>query len=328
MLAVDLKNPKIASIRESYGKALVKYGAENDRIVVVSADVSSSTMTKYFSESCPERFFNVGIAEAGMIDTAVGLALEGFIPFVDAFAALVCNRGLEQIKTCVSYANANVKLVGTYAGISDYKDGPTHHSVFDISVMRAMPNMAIMVSADPVETAKMVKIAADYKGPVYLRLSRADMPVLFSEDHEVTLGKGSILLPGSDLTLICSGTLLYRTLLAARSLEKAGISSRVLEIHTLKPLDTEIILKCARETGAFVTIEENSIIGGLFGAVAELLALNNMSVPVEPIGIRDRYACTAMDVESLLDFMGLDPVSIEEAAKKVFNIKKAGEKKK
>ena len=321
MLASNLENPEIASIRESYGKALVKCGAENGRIVVVDADVSSSTMTKYFAEEYPERFFNVGIAEAGMVDTAVGLALEGFIPFVDSFAALVCNRGLEQIKTCVSYANTNVKIVGSYAGISDYKDGPTHHSVFDLSVMRAMPNMSILVSADPVETVKMVKIAAEHEGPVYLRLSRADLPVLFTGDHEVILGRGNILLPGDDITLICCGTLLHRTLLAAKSLEKEGISARVLEIHTLKPLDVQIILKCAEETGSFVTIEENSIIGGLFSAVAETLALNNMAVPVEPVGIKDRFACTAMDVESLLDYMGLDPESISRSAKKVLNIK-------
>ncbi len=321
MLVKDLNNPRIASIRESYGRALVKFGSQNEKIVVLDADVSSSTLTKYFKDAYPERFFNVGIAEAGMVDTAVGLALEGYVPFVNSFSSLLCNRAFEQIRTCVSYANTNVKIVSSYAGISDYKDGPTHHTVFDISVMRAMPNMVILVSADPVETEKMVKIAADYNGPIYLRLSRADMPVLFTDDTEVILGKGNILKPGSDITLICTGILLHRTLLAAESLEKEGISARVLEIHTIKPLDKEIILKCAGETRAIVTIEENNIIGGLFSAVAELLALSDLKRPIGPIGINDCYACTAPDPESLLDFMGLDSKNIIMTSKKVLNIK-------
>ena len=224
MLVKDLNNPKIASIRESYGRALVKFGSQNEKIVVLDADVSNSTLTKYFWDAYPERFFNVGIAEAGMVDTAVGLALEGYIPFVNSFSSLLCNRAFEQIRTCVSYASTNVKIIASFAGISDYKDGPTHHTVFDVSVMRAMPNMVVLISADPVETEKMVKIAADYNGPVYLRLSRADMPVLFTDDTEVILGKGNILKPGSDITLICTGILLHRTLLAAESLGKEGIS--------------------------------------------------------------------------------------------------------
>ncbi|MBN1298559.1 MAG: transketolase family protein [Actinobacteria bacterium] len=321
MLLDNIKNPKIASIRESYGKALVKYGAENEKIVVLDADVSNSTLTKYFNDAYPERFFNVGIAEAGMIDTAAGLALEGYIPFVNAFASLICYRALEQIRTCVSYTKANVKIIAGYAGVSDYKDGSTHHSLFDISVMRAMPNMAVLVSADAIETEKMVKIAADYDGPVYLRLSRADMPVLFTADHEVLPGKGVILRPGHDITFICSGTLLHRALLAAESLADEGISARVLEIHTIKPLDSDIVLKCAAETGAFITIEENNIIGGLFSAISELLILSNIGIPVEPLGIKDCYSCTAPDVDSLLDFMGFDMESILKAAKRVLNIK-------
>lgn len=321
MLVDDLKNPQIASIRKSYGRALVSLGAENEKIVVLDADVSNSTLTKYFAQAYPGRFFNVGIAEAGMIDTAAGLALEGFIPFVNAFSSLICYRALEQIRTCVSYSNTNVKIVSSYAGISDYKDGATHYSEFDMSVMRAMPNMAVLVSADPVETEKMVKMAADYNGPVYLRLSRADMPILFKDNHEVILGRGNILKPGSDITLICTGTLLHRTLLAAEALEAEGISARVLEIHTLKPIDRDIIIKCAKETGAVVTIEENNIIGGLFGAVAELLAVSGLKAPIEPLGIRDCYACTAPDPESLLDFMGLDSNSIIKASKKVLNMK-------
>lgn len=190
MLKIDIKNPRIKSIREEYGKALAEYGDVNKKVVVLDADVSNSTRTIYFAERFPDRFFNVGIAEAGMIDTAAGLALEGMIPFTNSFAALICYRALEQIRTSVAYNNVNVKIIAGYAGISDYKDGPTHHSIFDIAIMRAMPNMTVMVAADSVEARKMVKIIAEFNGPVYLRLSRADTPVVFDYNHKIVIGKG------------------------------------------------------------------------------------------------------------------------------------------
>jgi len=322
MLIKDLKNTKIESIREHYGRALEAYGSEIKNIIVLDADVSSSTLTKYFAKKFPERFFNVGIAEPGMVDTAVGFALEGMIPFVNAFASLLCYRALEQIRTCVAYNDANVKIVSGYAGVSDFKDGPTHHAISDIAIMRSIPNMTVMVAADGIEAGKMVKIVADYKGPVYLRLSRADMPIIFSNDHEIVIGKGVELINGSDLTLVCSGTLLYRTLIAADLLKKEGIDARVIEIHTIKPFDNEIILKAALETKGIITIEEHNIIGGLFGAVSECIVQSKNFVPVEPIGINDQFACTSLNIDILYDYLGLTTENIIKAAKKILKTQK------
>ena len=316
---LEQKN-KIGSIRESYGKALAAYGEENENVVVLDADVSNSTFTKYFAEKHPKRFFNVGIAEAGMIDTAAGLALNGMVPFANSFAALICYRALEQIRTSVSYNNLNVKIVASYAGVSDFKDGPTHYSIFDNAIMRAMPNMTVVNTCDSIETEKMVKAVAEYKGPVYLRLSRADLPIIFGSDYQVKIGKGVLIKEGGDLTLISTGTMLYRVLKAAEAMKKNGINARVLQIHTLKPLDDEIIIKAAEETGAIVTIEEHSIIGGLFSATAELL-VKKLFVPIKPIGINDSYACTSLDLESLLDKVGLSIENIINAAKEVIKNK-------
>lgn len=314
----DINNPEIKSIRDGYGEALVKFGMVNEKVVVLDADVSNSTKTIHFADKFPERFFNIGIAEAGMIDTATGFALEGMIPFANSFAALICYRALEQIRTSVAYNNANVKIIAGYAGLSDYKDGPTHHSIFDLAVMRAMPNMTVVIAADSVEAGKMVKVVGEYNGPVYLRLSRGDMPVIFPDSHEIHIGRGIELKKGKELTLICCGTVLYNTLLAADLLEKEGISTRVIEIHTLKPLDIEIILKAANDTKAIVTIEEHNIIGGLFGAVSESLSRNNIAVSFESIAIKDCFACTSLNVESLMDYMGLGVNDIFQAGKKAY----------
>ncbi|MCD4669966.1 MAG: transketolase family protein [Actinomycetia bacterium] len=326
MLIKDIKNTKIESIRDGYGKALAELGDINEKVVVLDADVSSSTKTIYFARKFPDRFFNVGIAEPGMVNTAVGFALEGMIPFANAFASLICYRALEQIRTCVAYNDANVKIISGYSGVSDFKDGPTHHTIFDIAIMRAMPNMTVLVAADSVEAGKMVKAVSEYNGPVYLRLSRADMPVIFDNDHEIIIGKGIKLREGNDLTLICSGTLMYRTLLAADALGKKGIDARVVEIHTIKPFDDEMILNAAKETGAIVTIEEHNIIGGLFSAVSECI-VQNKSVPVEPVGIRDAYACTSLNVDSLFDYLGLTVENITAAGEKAIKRKKKANNK-
>ena len=321
MIINDLKNIKNESIRKAYGDALTKYAAINEKVIVLEADVSSSTFTDIFAKKFPDRFFNFGIAEEGMMDIAAGMALEGMIPFVNSFASIICYRTLEQIRTTVAYNNANVKIVASYAGVSSYKDGPTHHSVFDIAVMRAMPNMVVLVAADSMEASKMVKAAAEYNGPVYLRLSRADMPAIFTRNHEVIIGKGVQIKDGIDLTLVCSGTLLYITLQAAEKLLSEGIKAGVIEIHTLKPFDSEIIIQAAELTGAIVTVEEHNIIGGLFGAVAECIVQNKL-VPMEPVGINDLYARTSMDVDSLLDYLDLTTNHIIRASKNVIKKKK------
>lgn len=301
-----------ASFREAFGKSLVEVGIGNPNVVVLVADVSSSVMTNYFAEKFPERFFNVGIQEAGMVDVAVGFALAGMIPFVNTFAGLFL-RTMEQIRTCVAYAKTNVKLVGGYSGVSDFKDGPTHHSIVDIAVMRAMPNLVVVGPADATEVKKILPLVAEYDGPVYMRISRADTPLVFDEDYKVEIGKGVVVQNGDDLTLIGNGVMLFRCLEAAKILAKEGISCRVINIHTVKPLDISLLQQAAEETGAIVSAEEHSIIGGLGSAVAEALA-DFYPVPLERVGIADTFAETALDFESLLDHYGMGVNDIVGAA--------------
>lgn len=307
--------------RKAFGEALAEYGTTNPDIVVLTADVSSSVLTTYFAQKFPERFFNVGIAEAGMVDAAVGFTLGGLIPFVHTFAGLLL-RATEQIRTCVAYAKTNVKLIGGYAGLSDFKDGPTHHSIMDVAIMRAMPNMVVLVPADSIEAKKMVPLIARHEGPVYVRLSRAEMPIIFDDKHEIEIGKGVVVRNGKDITIIANGHMLSRSLEAAGLLSSQGIEARVLNIHTVKPLDVSLIRKCAEETGAIVTAEEHSIIGGLGSAVAEAL-VRECPVPVEMIGIADKFTETARDLDSLLDHYGMSVEDIVKAARQALDKKKA-----
>ncbi len=235
--------------RRVFGETLAECGAKDERVVVLTADVSSSVLTTFFAQKFPERFFNVGIAEAGMVDAAVGLALGGYIPFANTFAGLL-TRAAEQIRTCVAYAQTNVKLVGSYAGLSDYKDGPTHHSIMDFSMFRAMPHMTVVSPADSMELKMLLPQIVQLNGPVYLRVSRADMPVIFDETHAPRLGKGVILRHGKDVTIIANGHMVFRSLEAADKLEATGIHCTVVNLHTIKPLDTNLIEKCAIETGS------------------------------------------------------------------------------
>jgi transketolase len=304
------------SIRKAYGQALAEYGAINPGVVVLDADVSSSTQTHIFAKLFPDRFFNVGITEAGMVDVAVGLALGGEVPFVNTFAALLALRALEQIRTCVAYARTNVKLVAGYAGLSDFKDGVTHNCICDLAIMRAMPNLAVVVAADAVEVQKMVPAVAEYDGPVYFRVSRTDWPIIFGNTHEMEIGKGVVLRGGRDVTLIGTGLMVYRCMRAADVLAEEGIDARVLEIHTLKPFDVGLVREAAEETGAIITAEEHSIIGGLGGAVAECLG-GCCPVPIERVGIRDTFGVTALDIESLLDHCGMAIEDIVGAARRV-----------
>ena len=304
--------------RTAYGKALAEYGAKNSRVVVVVADVSSSVKTDYFASSFPERFFNVGIAEQGLIDLSVGLALEGMIPFANTFAALLL-RAFEQIRTSVCYAKANVKIIGGYAGLSDYKDGASHHSICDLSVMRSLPNLTIVSPADPVEIGRMVPLAARHNGPVYMRISRAELPLVFGNGHKPKIGKGVVVRDGKDVTLIGTGVMVYRCLEAAKILAKNGIKARVINIHTIKPLDVSLITKCAKETGAIVTAEEHSVIGGLGSAVAEVVT-ENCPVPVERVGIDDTFCVTGPDPDSLLDHYGMGIENIVKKAKTVLKL--------
>ncbi len=310
-----------ASIRVAYGKALADYGAVNSDVVVLDADVSASTQSHYFAARFPERFFNLGVAEAGMVDVAVGLALGGKIPFVNTFAFLLSLRAAEQVRTCVAYARTNVKLAAGYGGLSDSYDGPTHHSVCDLAVMRAMPNLAVVVVADALEARQAVPAVAEYPGPVYLRLSRAEVEVIFDEHHPFCIGEGVLLRQGDDLTLIGTGIVVAHCLRAAEELAGEGIEARVVEMHTLKPLDRDLILRCARETGALVTAEEHSVIGGLGSAVAEVVG-ESLPVPLERVGLRDCFAETG-GYDELLARYGLDAGCIVSAARRVMKRKEA-----
>jgi len=307
--------------RQAYGVALAEYGDANPNVVVLDADVSSSTLTSYFAKRHPARFFNMGVTEASMVDVGVGLALGGRIPFVNTFAALLTLRACEQIRTCVAYANANVKLVGGYAGLSDYKDGPTHFAVNDMALMRAMPNMAVIAPADDLEAARMVKAVAEYDGPVYMRISRANVPEVYDDSLQVTIGKGITVRPGSDVTLINTGYMLGRCLPAAEALAREGISVRVLSLATIKPLDVDLVCQAAAETGAVVTAEDHSILGGLGSAVAETLAAH-CPTPVEYIGLADTFAETGPDTETLMDAWGLSVDDIVRAARRALGRKR------
>jgi transketolase len=306
--------------RQAYGLALADYGEVNSSIVVMDADVSSSTLTSYFAKRFPTRFFNMGVTEASMVDVGVGLALGGKIPFVNTFAALLTLRACEQIRTCVAYANANVKLVGGYAGISDYKDGPTHFAVNDIAVMRSLPNMAVIAPADNVEAGKMVAALAEYPGPVYMRISRASVADIFPVDFVPKIGKGVVLRSGSDATLVGTGSMLGRCKLAAEMLAQENIDVRLIAMASIKPIDTDLLCQAARETGAIVTAEEHSIIGGLAGAVAETLSFN-YPVPIEPVGLWDTFTKTGPDTESLMDDCGLSVEDIMSAVKRAIKRK-------
>jgi transketolase len=304
------------TMREAYARALVDYGALNPRVVALDADTASSTLSILFARRFPERFYNIGIAEPAMVDVAVGLALGGLIPFANAFAALLSLRAIEQIRTCVCYARTNVKLVASYAGLSDYKDGPTHHSITDIAILRALPEMTVIVPADVAEAAAWVPIIAEYDGPVYLRISRvAPLPV-YSQENKLEIGKGLILREGTDVALIATGSMVGRSLLAADELAREGIHARVLEIHTIKPLDTDLIEKAAEETRAIVTVEEHSIIGGLGSAVAEVLS-ERRPTRMGRVGIPDKFARTAPDTDSLMDAYGLSVTEITCSARRV-----------
>ena len=305
----------MTATRDAYGEVLAELGAENENVVVLDADLSGSTKTSCFAKKFPERFFNMGIAEANMIGTAAGLAAAGKIPFASTFAIFAVGRAWEQVRQSVAYPKANVKIVATHSGITVGEDGGSHQSVEDIAIMRAVPNMTVIVPADGVETRLAIRAAAAYKGPVYVRLGRNKVPTIFADDYRFAIGKGCQLRGGSDLTFIGTGLMTAQALAAAEMLQQQGISARVVHIATVKPLDEELILAAARETGAMVTAEEHSIIGGLGGAVAELLA-EHCPVPLNRVGIRDRFGLSGK-AEELLKYFGLMPENLVEAAKEV-----------
>jgi transketolase len=308
------------AMREAYGRALAEYGAKHPQVVALDVDTSASTLSSFFAQRFPERFFNIGIAEPCMVDVAAGLALGGFIPFINGFASILTLRALEQIRSCVCIARTNVKIAASYAGISDFKDGASHYSITDLANMRALPGLTVIVPADAAETAAWVPLVAEFDGPVYLRISRAGALPVYQPGTMLKIGRGVTLRQGNDLALVAIGSMVGRCARAAEELERLGIQARLLELHTLKPLDRDLLLQAAGETGALVTAEEHSVIGGLGSAVAEVLC-EGQPVPMERVGIQDRFCPTGRDLDRLMDACGLSVAEIVSAAQKVLKRK-------
>ena len=288
-------------MRLAAGEALVICGKNNPAIVVLDADTSSSTQSRLFAEAFPDRFFNVGVSEANMVSVAAGLACTGHVPFVEGFAFLLALRAGDQVRSQIAYGNLNVKLVGGYCGLSDFADGASHQSIMDVAVMRALPNMTVLCCADLTEAYQMIEAASRHVGPVYIRVSRADCRRLFDQDtHPFEIGKAIHLKHGNDVTLIATGTMVGTAMEAAERLAASSIGIDLLEVHTIKPLDTEAVVRSAAKTGRIVTCEEHTIVGGLFSAVSETVAQHH-PVPVTPIGIRDRFGETGTYAELLAE---------------------------
>lgn len=301
--------------RDAYGQTLAELGEENNSIVVLDADLSGSTKTSAFAKKFPERFFNMGIAEANMVGTAAGLAAAGKIPFVSTFAIFAVGRAWEQVRQSVAYPGANVKIVATHGGVTVGEDGGSHQSVEDIAIMRAVPNMTVIVPADGPETSRAIRAVAAYKGPVYVRLGRNKVPTVTPEDVPFEIGKGVQLADGTDVTFVTTGLMTGQAMAAVETLKAEGVSARVVHLATVKPLDGDILLKAARETGAIVTAEEHSIVGGLGGAVAEFLG-EHCPTPMKRVGLNDRFG-TSGKAEELLKYFGLMPADLAEAAREI-----------
>lgn len=298
--------------REAYGKTLVEL-VENKDIVVLDADLAGATKTAMFKKACPERFFDMGIAEGDMMGTAAGLAVSGKIPFASTFAIFAAGRGFEQIRNSICYPNINVKIAATHAGVTVGEDGGSHQAIEDISLMRSLPNMVVLNPADAVEARQMVLAAAEYVGPMYLRFGRAANPVIHDESYKFELGKGEVVKEGKDVSIIATGIMVAKALEAAETLKADGIDAEVINISTIKPLDNELVLASAKKTGKVVTAEEHSIIGGLGSAVCELLAEEH-PVKVTRIGVKDVFGQSGSPA-ALLEHYGLTAADIVKACK-------------
>ncbi len=303
------------STRVEYGKTLVKLGEEYPDIVVLDADLSGSTQTYLFAKAFPDRFFNMGVAEQDLMGTAAGLAVGGKIPFASTFAMFATGRAWEQIRQTIAYANLNVKIVASHGGVTVGEDGGSHQAIEDLALMRILPNMVVLVPADGPQTRAMVRWAAAYRGPVYIRTGRMPVPVIYDDSYRFELGRGSILREGRDVTLIGIGLMVHACLEAARLLEAEGLSARVLNLACLKPLDWELLVDSARRTGAVVTAEEHLVTGGLGSAVSEILS-ENWPVPMRRIGLKDVFGISGKP-ELLLKHYGLTADDVKAAAKQV-----------
>jgi len=302
---------KIAT-RVAYGKALAEIG-HNENIVVLDADLSKSTRTDFFQKQYPERHFNMGIAEGNMMAVAAGLASCGKIVFASTFAVFAAGRAYDSVRNSIGYPHLNVKIGATHAGITLGEDGASHQMLEDIALMRAIPGMTVISPADAVSTNALVKLAAEMYGPVYLRLGRLDVPVIYDADTRFEIGKGVQLREGNDITIIATGFMVDPALKAAEMLKDGGVSARVIDIHTIKPIDKDIIIKAAKETGAILTCEEHNVFGGLGSAVSEVV-VKNCPVPMDMVGLEDTFGESGKPYE-LVEKYGLTPENIYNKAK-------------
>ena len=306
--------------RDAYGDALVALGKKRDDVVVLDADLSGSTKTAKFAKVFPDRFFNIGIAEQDMIGTAAGLAVGGKLPFASTFAVFATGRAWEQVRQSVCYPNLNVKIVASHAGITVGEDGGSHQSVEDIAVMRVLPNMTVIVPADGPETLQAIEAVAAHKGPCYVRVGRNKVPTLFGEDYRFTIGKAHVFNTGRDAAIIATGIMVAEAIKARDQLKTDGIDAGVINMSTIKPIDVDAVVSAAKHSGAIVTAEEHSIIGGLGGAVAEVLS-ESFPVPMARIGVKDTFG-TSGDQEGLLRHYGMSADDIAAAVKQVIKKKR------
>lgn len=303
--------------REIYGNTLVQMGKENDRIVVLEADLGGSTMSCYFQKEFPQRYFEMGIAEQNMTSFAAGLSLTGKVAFTNSFAVFASGRAYDQIRQSISTANLNVKICGSSSGLSDYGDGATHQAVEDIAIMRAIPNMTVLVPADGVETINAVRAAVEKEGPVYIRINRNDVPKVFSEDIDYEIGMPCVIREGNDITVFACGVMVSKALEAAEELDKERLSIKVVNVGSLKPVDEDAIRELAQGVKGVITAEEHSLIGGLASVIT--YALRGYGKPIETIGIKDEFGQSGENYDVLLEHYGLTAKNIIDSVKKIIN---------
>jgi len=313
-----MTSKKMVNPRNAYGEALIELGKKYENLVVLDADLSKSTKTIMFAKKYPYRFFEMGIAEANMISTAAGLASCNKIPFVSTFAVFATGRVYDQIRMDIAYSNSNVKIFATHGGISVGKDGVSHQMIEDIALMRVLPNMTVLAPSDAAQTGKIVHLMAENIGPMYARIGRADTPEIYERDDlkDIKIGKGITVKDGSDITFITCGTMVEPALEARKTLLKQNIKARVIDMHTIKPLDEKLVIKCVKETKAIITAEEHSIIGGLGAAIAEILAEKNISTKFLRMGIKDIF-CESGEPRDLLEKYELNEKHMIKNAKKL-----------
>ena len=306
------------SLRKTYGETLVELGEKNKNIVMLEADLGNSTMSSLFGNVYPERYFQMGIAEQNMASVAAGLSLTGKIPFINSFAVFASGRAYDQIRSSITIASLNVKICGSSAGLSDYGDGKTHQSIDDIALMQVLPNMTVLSPCDAVETEQMVKAMVENKGPMYIRINRNDLPVVTDPNAEYHIGKMTQVVEGKDVVVFATGIMVQQSIQAAKQLEEEGIGVRVVNVSTIKPLDTKALLGFCDGVKAVVTAEEHNVIGGLGSIVAG--ALSKTRLPLDIIGVDDRYGTSAENYDILLKHYGLESSDVAARIKAVLAV--------